>query len=906
MASKNTNITFDILAKDNASKVFDKMSDKLSTQERALNGLRVAGTAQFVALAASAGLFAKKSIDSARDLGETVNMATVIFGDQADEMIKWADTAYKTAGLSKQAALQATATFGDMFSQLKFTGDEAASMSLSTVQLAADLGSFRDLPTEDVLLRIQAAMRGEFDSLKLLIPNISAARVETEALAASGKSAASELTAQDKVAATLAIIQKDASKATGDFARTSGSLANQQKSLSGASENLAAIWGEDLLPAAQKIAGVALDAIEWTSEHQAATKVLVVTIGTLSTAIAIAANWQAIHTTATTMGVAAEWLWNTAKGTSNATIATSIPLKEADAAATAASMVAVMGLTGSTGTATAVKAANNAALAAAIPIKEADAAATVTSMAAIMGLTAATAASTTATSASTAANKANATGMGKLAGAAGPVALALAGLAATGKMMADYNNDLVSFSTGAGEATQGLLNIADGTDTLETAFADMFSASEYLNSADDALQILTAPSNSRKINDFIGGIFGSGDLETMQAEELFTTLDEGLSSLVQSGNAETAAQALENMGFKYEDISALLPGYADALANAENQTRLSTDATEDGTGATEEAADAVLTLVDALAEQIKKQHEAAGIVLDENSALRDYQQAIDDASAAIEENGRTLDVNTQQGRDNQANLDDIASSTWDWIDAGSAAGESQIVLADRMGQGRQSFIDTATQLGLTADEAAALADQMGLVPTAIVTDITLTGYADTYRYLTSIQAAIRGITGNSAIRVAMGAGGSGGLTFAGGGPISGPGSSTSDSVPIWASDGEYMQNAAAHQFWGTPIMNAMNNRDVAGFFSAMSLEGFAGGGSLSAATLAGASAMGVYRGLPATSRGVSPSGARGGGDTYVLVDTEGTLLATMRGAADNSARFTQQARSAAVRGGGRR
>lgn len=47
--------------------------------------------------------------------------------------------------------------------------------------------------------------------------------------------------------------------------------------------------------------------------------------------------------------------------------------------------------------------------------------------------------------------------------------------------------------------------------------------------------------------------------------------------------------------------------------------------------------------------------------------------------------------------------------------------------------------------------------------------------------------------------------------YAGGGPIKGPGTATSDSVPILASNGEYMQRAAAVQYYGVPFMDAVNN-----------------------------------------------------------------------------------------------
>lgn len=192
--------------------------------------------------------FGRAAIDAASDLNETLNKSQVIFGQQAAAMEKWGDTAATSVGLSKAAALEAAAGFGDMFSQLGFTGTAAADMSKQVVQMSADLGSFNNLGTDGVLERISAAMRGEYDSLQALIPNINAARVEQEALAETGKKSADSLTAQEKATATLAIIQKDGAKAAGDFAKTSDGLANKQKIAAAEIENTKAKIGQGLLP----------------------------------------------------------------------------------------------------------------------------------------------------------------------------------------------------------------------------------------------------------------------------------------------------------------------------------------------------------------------------------------------------------------------------------------------------------------------------------------------------------------------------------------------------------------------------------------------------------------------------------------------------------------------------------
>lgn len=195
------------------------------------------------------GSLFKGAIGNASDLNETISKSNAIFGENMGAMDSWANTAKTSVGLSKAAALDAAAGFGDMFTQIGFTGDAAASMSRDVVQAAADLGSFSNLETADVADRISAAFRGEYDSLQAVIPNISAARVEMEAMAATGKTNASELTAQEKATAVLAIVQKDGSRAMGDFARTADGAANSQKIVTAQLEEQSAAFGARLLPA---------------------------------------------------------------------------------------------------------------------------------------------------------------------------------------------------------------------------------------------------------------------------------------------------------------------------------------------------------------------------------------------------------------------------------------------------------------------------------------------------------------------------------------------------------------------------------------------------------------------------------------------------------------------------------
>jgi hypothetical protein len=201
-----------------------------------------------IAAGVAVGAFAVKAVKDASDLNETVNKTDIIFGKNAATIKKWADGAATSTGLSKGAALEAASGFGDMFSQIGFTQQAATKMSTSVVGLAADFGSFNNLPTEDVTQRISAAFRGEYDSLQALVPNINAARVEQEALAATHKKSTKELTSAEKATAVLAILNKDGARAVGDFAKTSEGAANKQKILAARMENISATIGQLLLP----------------------------------------------------------------------------------------------------------------------------------------------------------------------------------------------------------------------------------------------------------------------------------------------------------------------------------------------------------------------------------------------------------------------------------------------------------------------------------------------------------------------------------------------------------------------------------------------------------------------------------------------------------------------------------
>lgn len=216
----------------------------------ALIGMGQAITGGIIDLAHKAMDGIGDSISKASDLNETVSKIDTLFGNSSNQILDWSNDSAKAMGLSKQAALDAVGSIGNMFVQLGAGTDKAADVGESMTQLSADIASFHNVAggTPAVLEAVQAGFRGEYDALQRYIPTISAATVEQEALSETHKSSAKDLTALEKAYAVQTIVMRDAGAATGDFARTSNGLANQQRITEAQMTNLSTAIGQGVIP----------------------------------------------------------------------------------------------------------------------------------------------------------------------------------------------------------------------------------------------------------------------------------------------------------------------------------------------------------------------------------------------------------------------------------------------------------------------------------------------------------------------------------------------------------------------------------------------------------------------------------------------------------------------------------
>lgn len=198
--------------------------------------------------AAKVGQFMADSVGAASDLNETVSKTGVVFGESSAAVMAWAENASTALGQSKQGALDAASTFGNLFVSMGMAAGPSADMSMNLVQLASDLASFNNIDPAVALEKLRAGMLGQAEPMQALGVNMTAAAVTARALEMGLAATAKELTPAMLAQARYSIILEQTTTAQGDFARTSDGLANQQRIMDAQWKDLSATVGQALLP----------------------------------------------------------------------------------------------------------------------------------------------------------------------------------------------------------------------------------------------------------------------------------------------------------------------------------------------------------------------------------------------------------------------------------------------------------------------------------------------------------------------------------------------------------------------------------------------------------------------------------------------------------------------------------
>ncbi len=254
----------------------DKMSALSGSMTKFGGAMSLAVTAPLTALGS-------KMVSSASDMEENLNKVNVAFGDSAEEVKAWADTATEAFGLSKNQALAAASLFGDMGTSMGLSQKEASNMSTSLAGLAGDLASFKNIDIEQAMTALNGVFTGETESLKTL--GVIMTETNLKQFAKDAGLVYDEMSQAEKVQLRYAYVMEMTKNAQGDYLRTADGTANSMRTLSATMDNLIAILGESLLPIITPVIQFITDLLKKFGELDPGIQKMIVIMGVVVAAI---------------------------------------------------------------------------------------------------------------------------------------------------------------------------------------------------------------------------------------------------------------------------------------------------------------------------------------------------------------------------------------------------------------------------------------------------------------------------------------------------------------------------------------------------------------------------------------------------------------------------------------------
>lgn len=191
--------------------------------------------------------FGKSCVDLGSDLAEVQNVVDVTFKSMSSSVDKWAKSARTQFGLSETMAKKYVGAFGSMAEAFGFSEKQAYNMSTALAGLSGDVASFYNITQDEAYTKLKSVFSGETETLKDLGIVMTQNALDAYALANGYGKTTSAMTEAEKVSLRFAFVQDQLKNATGDFARTQDSWANQTRILQLRWESFKATIGKSFI-----------------------------------------------------------------------------------------------------------------------------------------------------------------------------------------------------------------------------------------------------------------------------------------------------------------------------------------------------------------------------------------------------------------------------------------------------------------------------------------------------------------------------------------------------------------------------------------------------------------------------------------------------------------------------------
>jgi hypothetical protein len=228
---------------------FKRGTNTIKTQADGLKGilLSVGKTIALVFGVRQLIKFGKQAVETASDLTEVQNVVDTAFGNMAYKMEEFAKTSIETYGLSKLASKQMGSLFMAMSTGMGQASDVASDMAVNITGRLADIMSFYNKTKDEVQTIGKAVYTGETEPLKAIGLVATETNLSLFALQNGFRKAYSDMTANEKLLVRQMYFLDKTSLAAGDFAKTSGTWANQTRILSEQWKEFLGIIGTGLI-----------------------------------------------------------------------------------------------------------------------------------------------------------------------------------------------------------------------------------------------------------------------------------------------------------------------------------------------------------------------------------------------------------------------------------------------------------------------------------------------------------------------------------------------------------------------------------------------------------------------------------------------------------------------------------
>lgn len=356
-----------------------------------------------------------------------------------------------------------------------------------------------------------------------------------------------------------------------------------------------------------------------------------------------------------------------------------------------------------------------------------------------------------------------------------------AGIAAAGYIALSAAVKLASDATDANRAktsvegfTNAISGMADKGAAARASLSGMFEGVTKPGNADagftavndlgSALERVFNPSFNDTINDFWGSVFPDVTSGSEATRAAFADLDESISGLASSGNAEDAAAAFQEInrqaadaGIPLSELVELFPEYQDVIRATATENGATQLSYEDLVGAMSGTGPAALTAAEGAAE-LQSGLEEVGIAADgvienmedflellfatglavmssrdANAEYHDALREVDETIKTINESGGEMgamlnksksdfDLTTEAGKLANDTFQNIAQSGMAEVEAMSKEGLGQDELQAKLRTTHDDLVQAGIDMGLLEDEAGDLAREVLGVPDGVDID----------------------------------------------------------------------------------------------------------------------------------------------------------------------------------------